>query len=101
MPPFVDQRGIQANFDPNYRGPGANGQGAVVVNNILLNVSSRLRTSCVVQRVRVASINPNYNAATCTPVVTNADDGVPAGLQQTYLRNFDPRISMHTVPQGQ
>src|ERR1700733_7271557 len=37
LPPFVDKNGIQANFDPNYSGPGANGQGAVLVNNILLN----------------------------------------------------------------
>ena len=33
LPPFVDKNGIQANFDPNYSGPGANGPGAVLVNN--------------------------------------------------------------------
>ena len=37
LPPFVDKNGIQANFDPNYKGAGANGQGAILVNNILLN----------------------------------------------------------------
>jgi len=99
MPPFVDQRGIQANFDPNYRGPGANGQGAVVVNNILLNgLKPAPDFLASFNACGLQGINPNYNAATCTPVVTNADDGVPAGLRQTYLRNFDPRISIAYRP---
>jgi outer membrane receptor protein involved in Fe transport len=37
LSPFVDKNGIRANFDPNYTGTGANGQGAIIVNDILLN----------------------------------------------------------------
>jgi Carboxypeptidase regulatory-like domain len=99
LPPFVDKNGIQANFDPNYSGPGANGQGAVLVNNILLNgLKPAPDFLASFNACGLAGINPNYNAATCTPVVTNSQDGVSTGLRQTYLRNFDPRISVAYRP---
>jgi hypothetical protein len=100
LPPFVDKNGIQANFDPNYSGPGADGQGAIIVNNILLNGLKPAPdflasfNACGFD----PTINPNYNAATCTPVVTNNQDGLPAGLRQTYKRNFDPRVSFAYRP---
>ena len=99
LPPFVDKNGIQANFDPDYKGVGANGQGAVLVNNILLNgLKPAPAFLASFNACGLAGINPNYNAATCTPVVTNGQDGLPAGLRQTYLRNFDPRISVAYRP---
>jgi len=99
LPPFVDKNGIQANFDPNYSGPGANGQGAILVNNILLNgLKPAPDFLASFNACGLAGINPNYNAATCTPVVTNSQDGVSTGLRQTYLRNFDPRVSFAYRP---
>jgi hypothetical protein len=99
LPPFVDKNGIQANFDPDYKGVGANGQGAVLVNNILLNgLKPAPAFLASFNACGLAGVNPNYNAATCTPVVTNGQDGLPAGLRQTYLRNFDPRISVAYRP---
>jgi hypothetical protein len=99
QPPFIDERGIQANFDPNYRGQGANGQGAVLVNEILLNgLKPAPDFLASFNACGLAGVNPNYNAATCTPVVTNEQDGLPAGLRQTYLRNFDPRVSVAYRP---
>jgi hypothetical protein len=99
LPPFVDKNGIQANFDPNYAGPGANGQGAVVVNNILLNgLKPAPDFLASFNACGLAGVNPNYNPATCTPVVTNGQDGVSTGLRQTYLRNFDPRVSLAYRP---
>jgi len=99
LPPFVDKNGIQANFDPNYTGPGSNGQGAVLVNNILLNgLKPAPDFLASFNACGLAGINPNYNAATCTPVVTNGQDGVSTGLRQTYLRNFDPRVSLAYRP---
>jgi hypothetical protein len=99
LPPFVDKLGTQANFDPNYSGPGANGQGAVVVNNILLNgLKPAPDFLASFDACGLGGINPNYNAATCTPVVTNGQDGVSTGLRQTYLRNFDPRVSLAYRP---
>jgi hypothetical protein len=97
LPPFVDKNGIQANFDPNYGGQGANGQGAVIVNDILLN---GLKPAPAF----LASFNAcglaGVNAQTCTPVVSNSQDNLPAGLRQTYKRNFDPRISLAYRPFG-
>jgi hypothetical protein len=99
LPPFVDKNGIQANFDPNYSGPGADGQGAVIVNNILLNgLKPAPDFLASFNACGLAGVNPNYNAATCTPVVTNGQDGVSTGLRQTYLRNFDPRVSLAYRP---
>jgi Carboxypeptidase regulatory-like domain len=99
LPPFVDKNGIQANFDPNYRGQGANGQGAIIVNNKLLNgLKPAPAFLASFDACGLAGVNPNYNAATCTPVVTNNQDNLPQGLRQTYLRNFDPRISLAFRP---
>jgi Carboxypeptidase regulatory-like domain len=99
LPPFVDKNGIQANFDPNYHGQGANGQGAIIVNNILLNgLKPAPAFLASFNACGLAGVNPNYNAATCTPVVTNGQDNLPQGLRQTYLRNFDPRISLAYRP---
>jgi Carboxypeptidase regulatory-like domain len=99
LPPFVDKNGIQANFDPNYRGQGANGQGAIIVNNILLNgLKPAPAFLASFNACGLAGVNPNYNAATCTPVVTNGQDNLPKGLRQTYRRNFDPRISIAYRP---
>jgi hypothetical protein len=99
QPPFVDEHGIQANFDPNYNGQGANGQGAVIVNNILLNgLKPAPDFLASFNACGLAGVNPNYNPATCTPVVSNGQDGLPAGLRQTYLKNFDPRVSIAYRP---
>src|ERR1700678_4140231 len=99
LPPFVDKNGIQANFDPNYRGQGANGQGAIIVNNILLNgLKPAPAFLASFNACGLGGVNPNYNAATCTPVVTNGQDNLPQGLRQTYLRNFDPRVSFAYRP---
>jgi Carboxypeptidase regulatory-like domain len=99
MPPFVDKNGIQANFDPKYSGTGANGQGAIVVNDILLNgLKPAPAFLASFNACGLAGVNPNYNAATCTPVVSNSQDNLPAGLRQTYLRNFDPRVSVAYRP---
>lgn len=101
LPPFVDKNGIQANFDPNYTGTGANGQGAIIVNDILLNgLKPAPAFLASFNACGLGGVNPNYNPATCTPVVSNSQDNLPAGLRQTYLRNFDPRISVAYRPFG-
>jgi hypothetical protein len=99
LPPFVDKNGIQANFDPSYRGQGADGQGAIIVNNILLHgLGPAPDFLASFNACGLAGINPNYNAATCTPVVTNGQDHLSQGLRQTYMRNFDPRVSFAYRP---
>ncbi len=95
LPPFVDKNGIQANFDPNYTGPGSNGQGAIIVNDILLNgLKPAPAFLASFNACGLAGVNPS----TCTPVVSNSQAQLPAGLRQTYLRNFDPRLSVAYRP---
>src|SRR6202012_2653640 len=36
----------------------------------------------------------------CTNVVSNEQEGLAKGLRQTYLRNFDPRVSLAYRPFG-
>ena len=95
LPPFVDKNGIQANFDPNYNGPGSNGQGAIIVNDILLNgLKPAPAFLASFNACGLAAVNPS----TCTPVVSNSQANLPAGLRQTYLRNFDPSVSVAHRP---
>ncbi|WP_245632154.1 TonB-dependent receptor [Edaphobacter aggregans] len=96
LSPFVDKNGIAANFDPNYSGPGANGQGAIIIDNFGLKTAPAFLASF--NACGLGNVNPNYNAGTCTPVVTNSQAGLPGGLRQRYLRNFDPRVSVAYRP---
>jgi hypothetical protein len=96
LPPFVDKNGIQANFDPNYTGVGSNGQGAIVINNILLHGLGP--APAFLASFNACGFGLPTNAQTCTPVITNDQDGLPAGLRQTYRRNFDPRVSLAYRP---
>jgi hypothetical protein len=101
LPAFHAQLGNAANFDPYYKGPGANGQGAIVVSRNLLNTLGPAPgflawfNAC---GYGMQTLNPNYNPATCTPVVTNNMAGLPTGLRETYKRDFDPRISFAYRP---
>jgi hypothetical protein len=96
LPPFVDKNGIQANFDPNYTGAGSNGQGAIVINNRLLHGLGP--APAFLASFNACGFNLPTDPRTCTPVITNDQDGLPAGLRQTYRRNFDPRVSLAYRP---
>ena len=50
-----------------------------------------------------ATADPGYapsSAMPCTQVVSNQQEGLPPGLRQAYMRNFDPRISFAYRPFG-
>jgi len=88
QPPFVDKRGIQANFDPR-------------TNNILINsiLANGLGPATAFLQSFNACTLPNRDLALpCTNVVLNGQEGLPAGLRQDYLRDFDPRISLAYRP---
>jgi hypothetical protein len=101
LPPFVDQHGIQANFDPKTN--------AVLVNSVLYNtlggpVPGFLQSFNACNAAPPGFSDPadsGYVASTtmpCTPVLSNGQEGLPPGLRQTYLRNFDPRVSLAFRP---
>jgi Carboxypeptidase regulatory-like domain/TonB dependent receptor len=101
LPPFVDANGIQANFDPK--------SNAVIVNDTLYKklggpVLAFLQSFNACNAAPAgfsAPADAGYTASTaipCTAVVSNSQEGLPKGLRQTYLRNFDPRISFAYRP---
>jgi Carboxypeptidase regulatory-like domain len=101
LPPFVDQHGIQANFDPI--------RNTVIVNNVLYRTLGG-PVPAFLQSFNACNAAPpgfsapadaGYVASTtmpCTAVVSNGQEGLPPGLRQTYLRNLDPRISVAFRP---
>jgi len=101
LPPFVDRNGIQANFDPTTN--------SVIVNDRLYKklggpVLAFLQSfnACNAAPPGVsAPADAGYVASTtlpCTKVVSNDQEGLPKGLRQSYLRNFDPRIAIAYRP---
>jgi Carboxypeptidase regulatory-like domain len=101
LPPFQDANGMAANFDPT--------TDSVIVNKELYTklggpVPSFLESfnACNAAPAGLTATNdPGYAPSTampCTPVVLNTQEGVGPGLRQTYLRNFDPRLSFAYRP---
>ncbi len=88
LPPFVDKRGIQANFDPR-------------TNNILINsiLANGLGTApAFLQSFNACTLPNRDKALRCTNVMLNTAEGLPPGLRQVYMRNLDPRISVAYRP---
>lgn len=103
LPPFVDAHGIQANFDPRTN--------AVIVNQKLYS-SLGGPVLAFLQGFNACNAAPTgwsapadagyapSSAMPCTNVVSNEQEGIPPGLRQTYMRNFDPRLSLAYRPFG-
>ena len=101
LPPFVDVNGIQANFDPKTN--------AVIVNNNLYNKLGGPVRAFLQSFNACNAAPPGFSAPAdagytpspsmpCTSVVSNSQEGLAKGLRQTYLRNFDPRLSIAWRP---
>ena len=101
LPPFVDANGIQANFDPKTN--------AVIVNDVLYRKLGGPVLAFLQSFNACNAAPPGFSAPAdagyapspsmpCTAVVSNSQEGLPAGLRQTYLRNFDPRLSFAYRP---
>jgi len=101
LPPFVDQHGIQANFDPI--------RNAVIVNDVLYKSLGGPVPAFLQSFNACNAAPPGFSDSAdagyaplasmpCTAVVSNGQEGLPPGLRQTYMRNFDPRISLAYRP---
>ena len=101
LPPFVDQRGIQANFDPV--------KNTIIVNDVLYRSLGGPVPAFLQSFNACNAAPPGFSAPAdagyaplasmpCTAVVSNGQEGLPPGLRQTYMRNFDPRISLAYRP---
>ena len=103
LPPFQDANGMAANFDP--------ATNSVIVNQKLYTdlggpVPSFLESFNACSAAPpgwTATNDPGYapsSSMPCTNVVSNTQEGIGPGLRQTYMRDFDPRISFAYRPFG-
>ncbi|MGA9244396.1 MAG: TonB-dependent receptor [Silvibacterium sp.] len=101
LPPFVDANGIQANFDPKTN--------SVIVNDVLYRKLGGPVLAFLQSFNACNAAPPGFSAPAdvgytpstslpCTAVVSNQQEGLSTGLRQTYLRDFDPRISFAYRP---
>jgi hypothetical protein len=101
QPPMVDQRGIQANFDPRTN--------AIILNKYLYNTLGGPPIGFLQSFNACNAAPPGFPAPTdagyapsaslpCTAVVSNGQEGLPAGLRQFYKGSIDPRIGFAYRP---
>jgi Carboxypeptidase regulatory-like domain/TonB dependent receptor len=89
QPPFVDQHGIQANFDPQTNN--------VIINQYLNNTLGG-PAPAFLQSFNACSLANRDTSLPCSNVVLNGVEGLPAGLRQFYLGSIDPRVSLAYRP---
>jgi hypothetical protein len=101
MPPFQDANGMAANFDPTTN--------SIIVNQRLYSALGGPVQTWLESFNACNAAPPGYSAPNdsgyapdsqmpCTKVVSNTQEGVGPGLRQTYLGNFDPRVSFAYRP---
>jgi hypothetical protein len=88
QPPFVDKRGIQANFDPLTN--------SIIINDILAN--GLKPATAFLKSFNACTLPDRDMTLPCTNVVTNAQAHLPAGLRQFYKGSIDPRIGIAFRP---
>jgi hypothetical protein len=89
LPPFLDVRGNQANFDA-----AAN---AVIVNSRLFSSGLGIAPEFL-QSINACTLPNRDVSLPCTNVDLNSQLGLPAGLRQFYKKDLDPRISLAFRP---
>jgi hypothetical protein len=101
LPPFVDEHGIQANFDPRTN--------SIIVNDVLYRSLGGPVLAFLQSFNACNAAPPGFSAPAdagyvpssalpCTHVVSSGQEGLAEGLRQFYLRNLDPRISVAYRP---
>jgi hypothetical protein len=103
LPPFVDQDGIQANFDPTTNSIIVNPRLYSKLGGPVLAFLQSFNACNAAPSGLTAAADPGYepsSALPCSHVVSNSQEGLPQGLRQTYLGNLDPRVSFAYRPFG-
>ncbi|WP_263381588.1 TonB-dependent receptor [Granulicella arctica] len=99
-PAFAASNGEIANFDPSVAKSGRliypDGNASLLSTQELANVNA-----CSVAGVtNPYATNASVNGAPCTPVVSNSQAGLPAGLRSTPKLRFEPRFGFAYRPFG-
>ena len=89
LPPFVDIRGNQANFDP--------AADAMIVNSRLFSSGLGIAPAFL-QSINACTLPNRDMSLPCTKVDLTSQLGLPAGLRQFYKKNIDPRVSLAYRP---
>ena len=99
-PAFAASNGLTGNFDPSVPRSGRliypAGYASALSVPELANVNA-----CVTGGVNNPyATNAVVNGAPCTPVVSNTDAGLPAGLRHSPILRFEPRLGFSYRPFG-
>ena len=92
LPGFNEDGGNLANFDQR--------NNSIVVPNALAGylVQQNIQASNVAFQQSFNACNLGYTALPCTNYITASQDHLPQSLRQTYMRNFQPRVSIAWRP---
>lgn len=88
LPPFQDQHGIAANFDPLTN--------TVIIPDVLANGLGPAQA--FLQSFNACSLPNRDMTLPCSNIRTASQAHMPQGLRQVYFRNFDPRIGIAFRP---
>ena len=92
LPSFREDGGNLANFDQNTNS-------IVVPDNLAAYLQQqKIVSSNVAFQQSFNACNLNQTSLPCTKYVTASQDGLPQGLRQTYLGNFQPRVAFAYRP---
>jgi hypothetical protein len=92
LPSFQEDGGNLANFDQRTNS-------IVVPDNLAAYLQQQnIASSNLAFQQSFNACNLNDTALPCTKYVTASQDGLPQGLRQTYLKNFQPRIGLAYRP---
>lgn len=86
--PFVDQNGIQANFDP--------ATNSIIINSILAKGLGP--ATGFLEGFNACSLPNRDTSLPCTNVVLNSAEHLTQGLRQLYMGDYDPRVSLAYRP---
>jgi hypothetical protein len=90
LPPFQDQHGIAANFDPRTN--------TVLISDVLANGLGA--APAFLQSFNACSLPNRDLSLPCSNIETASQAHMPQGLRQIYYRDFDPRIGIAYRPFG-
>ena len=99
-PAFSDPGGNIGNFDPSVAKSGQLIYPSGFANHLAPEELANLN-ACVTPGVNNPyATNAAVNGAPCTPVLSNAQAGVPAGLRHSPTLRFEPRFGFNLLPFG-
>lgn len=99
-PAFTTNNGVLGNFDPSVPKSGRIVYNAGQAANLSVQELANVNACSTPGIANPYANNAMQNGAPCTPVVTNTQAGLPAGLRQTNKLRFEPRFGFAYRPFG-